>query len=122
MRLVLPRTAGDLARWGRLLGNCLGDFAPSAARGRTLIVGVERANRLLYAVEVTSTGCIRQFSGRGNRPPAPADRHLVIPALVDAGVVDPRARANSAWLAGTGVHRAMAERALTERAADGGDG
>ena len=109
--LSMPRTAGDLARWGRLLGNCLGDFAPSAASGRALIVGVERANRLLYAVEIDPNRCIRQFSGRGNRPPTPTNRALVIRALVDAGVIDPRARANAPWLAGLEVDRATIDRA-----------
>ena len=111
LRLVLPRTAGDLGRWGRLLGNCLGDFAPSAASGRALIVGVERANRLLYAVEINPNRCIRQFSGRGNRPPAPTDRLLVVEALVAAAVVDPRARANAPWMAGLDVDQALTERA-----------
>ena len=111
LRLVLPRTAGDLGRWGRLLGNCLGDFAPSAASGRALIIGVERANRLLYAVEITPNRCVRQFSGRGNRPPAPTDRLLVVRALVTAGVLDPRAPANVAWVAGLDVEQALAARA-----------
>lgn len=98
--LVLPRTAGDLARWGRLLSNCLGDFGPAVAAGRSTIVGVHRANRLVAAVELTPSGTIRQFCGVANRAPADRDRRAVVGMLQRAGVLDTRAAANRPWLAG----------------------
>jgi hypothetical protein len=98
--LVLPRTAGDLARWGRLLSNCLGDFGPAVAAGRSTIVGVHRANRLVAAVELTPSGTIRQFCGAANRPPADRDRRVVVGMLRRAGLLDTSAAANRPWLAG----------------------
>ncbi len=100
LTLVLPHTAGDLTRWGRLLSNCLGDFGPAAVAGRTLIVGVQRANRLVQAVEVTSDGRIRQFCGMANRAPRDGDRRSVVRALALHGVIDVRSVHNRPWLAG----------------------
>jgi hypothetical protein len=99
-RFVLPRVAGDLALWGRLLGNCLGDFGPMAAAGLTSIVGVSLGNQLAYAVELTPDGLVRQFCGRGNRPPPAGLRRSVIGSLAAAGVLDVAARRNRPWLEG----------------------
>lgn len=98
--LVLPRTAGDLTRWGRLLSNCLGDFGPAVAAGRSTIIGVHRANRLVAAVELTPSGTIRQFCGAANRAPGDRDRRAVVRLLQRAGVLDTSATANRPWLAG----------------------
>lgn len=100
LTLVLPHTAGDLSRWGRLLSSCLGDFGPSAVSGRCTIVGVQRANRLVYAVELTSAGVVRQFCGRNNRAPRDRDRRAVIGALARSGALDTRSSRNRPWLAG----------------------
>ena len=98
--LVLARSASDLARWGRMLSNCLGSFAPACAEGRSVIIGVRRDDALRYAIELTPTGVVRQFSGRANGRPRPADRRTVIGALVDRGLVDTADPANRPWLRG----------------------
>jgi hypothetical protein len=98
--LVLPRTVGDLTRWGRLLSNCLGDFGPSVAARRSTIIGVQRANRLVYAVELTPSGVVRQFCGAANRAPRDQDRRTVVRMLARAGLLDTRAAGNRPWLAG----------------------
>lgn len=98
LKLVLPRTAGDLDRWGRIMSNCLGDFASAAVTGRSVIIGVERANRLDFAVEMTAAGTVRQFCGRANRAPGPAVRRSVVSLLIDSGVLDTGASSNRPWL------------------------
>lgn len=100
LSFVIPRTVGDLQRWGRLLSNCLGDFGASAAAGRCFLLGVLRERRLTYVVELTPAGTIRQFCGSANRRPAEHDRRAVIDALLTAGVLDPDAPANRVWLSG----------------------
>lgn len=103
LRLVLPRTVGDLKRWGRLLSNCLGDFGPDVCAGRSSIIGVERRRRLIYALEITNRGEIRQFNGRANRRPRRDDHAPVITTLVNEGVIDPRSHRNSQWFAAAGL-------------------
>ena len=100
LTLVVPHTVGDLTRWGRLLSNCLSDFGPSAAAGLSTIIGVRRDNRLIYAIELSAGGAIRQFCGRANRPPTENDRRTVIRALAIGGVLDTRAPRNRPWLTG----------------------
>ena len=97
--LTVPRTVGDLVRWGRLMSNCLGDFGPAVVAGRSTIIGVVRNARLAYAVELTPTGVVRQFCGRANRPPAPPDRRVVVRLLAERGLLDVAAPANRPWLA-----------------------
>lgn len=81
LTLVLPHTAGDLERWGRLLSNCLSDFATAVLAGRSTLVGVQRRNSLVYVVELTPTGAVRQFCARANRRPPEHDRQRVLDAL-----------------------------------------
>ncbi len=87
-------------RWGRILSNCLGDFRPAVSAGRSIVVGVLRRNRLIYAVELTPDGCIRQFNGHRNRPPSDTDSRTVLHGLVAAGVLDTAAPENQPWLYG----------------------
>lgn len=68
IQLVLPRTPRELSTWGRLLENCLADFAPAVAAGTTAIVGVRQRGALVAALELRD-GCIAQFLGPRNRPP-----------------------------------------------------
>ncbi len=100
LTLVLPRTVGDLSHWGRVLDNCLADFGPSVAAGRSVIVAIERDRQLRYALELTPQGRLRQFTARANRRPREADRVAVLAALLEAGVLDPHATQNRNWLAG----------------------
>ena len=100
LTLVLPRTVGDLSHWGRVLDNCLADFGPSVAAGRSVVVAIERDRQLRYALELTPQGRLRQFTARANRRPREADRVAVLTALLEAGVLDPHATQNRNWLAG----------------------
>ena len=103
LTLVLPHGDGDLPRWGRLLSNCLADFGSAVRSGRSVVVGVLRRNRLLYALELTPAGVLRQFNGARNRPPAPGDLRAVIGLLVRAEVLDVAATANRLWLEAAGL-------------------
>lgn len=100
LTLVLPHTAGDLVRWGRILSNCLGDFGPAAVAGRSVLIGVLRDHRLTYVVELTASGVVRQFCGRANRAPRDRDRRAVIGALAAHLLVDRHAPANRDWMGG----------------------
>jgi hypothetical protein len=98
LTFVVPRTAGDLERWSRLLRNCLDSYGPAAAAGASTIIGVERSGELRYALELTRSGIVRQFVGPANRPVAAADRRQVVGVLVEAGLVDATQPANAPWL------------------------
>jgi hypothetical protein len=88
VRLVLPVTTGDLARWGATLHNCLDTFADAVAAQRALLVGVEVRDRLVGCVEVEPRhGRIRQFLGDRNRPLPEAITRPVVRTLVQHGVV-----------------------------------
>lgn len=99
LRLVIPRTAGDLVRWSRLLSNCLDDYGPAAATGRSTIIGVEHQNTLRYALELNPPTVIRQFVASANRPPDPDHRTAIVRELVRAEIVDPSEPANGIWIA-----------------------
>lgn len=99
LRLVLPRTIGELDAWGRAMRNCLGSFAASAAAGQSVIIGVERNDSLAYCAEITPTArTIRQFVGRFNRPIPVADAGAICRVLVGAGLVDRHHRINRPWM------------------------
>lgn len=79
LELVVPRTPDELAAWGRMLGNCLGDFGAAVAEHRSVILGVRERGALVAAVELLPDLLeVRQFLGAHNRvPPA----HVVDPVL-----------------------------------------
>ena len=72
LELTLPRTPDELRAWGRMLGNCLGDFGAAVAEHRSVIVGVRQRGALVAAVELLpDLREVRQFLGVRNRvPPA----------------------------------------------------
>jgi hypothetical protein len=72
LELVLPRTPQELAAWGRMLENCLGDFAAAVAEHRSVILGVRRRRALVAALELRpDLRTVVQFLGARNRvPPA----------------------------------------------------
>jgi hypothetical protein len=71
LELVLPRTPQELTAWGRMLDNCLGDFAAAVAQGRSVIVGVRRRRALVAALELRpDLRTVVQFLGPRNRVPS----------------------------------------------------
>lgn len=96
---VVPRTAGDLTRWGHLLNNCLADFGPAAVRGATSVIGILRGDQLRYALEITVAGELRQFVAPANRPPEEWVVQLVVAELLRVGAMDARHEGNARWLA-----------------------
>lgn len=84
---IVPRTAGDLTRWGRILGNCLGDYGPAASAGRATILGLLRDGQLRYAIEITPDRAVRQMVGPANRAIEPPVRRAILRALAEAGLI-----------------------------------
>jgi hypothetical protein len=85
--LCLPATRGQLGTWGRLLRNCLADFAPAVADGLSTIIGVRREGMLVGALELDRDGRIVQFLGARNRPLPEDVTRPVVQELVERGVV-----------------------------------
>lgn len=99
LTFIVPRTAGDLSRWGRILSNCIGGFGPAVAAGRTTIIGIERANTLVFAIEIGPNGAIHQFAGQANRAPTNTIRRATVRTLLGAGVVTREHPENAQWIA-----------------------
>lgn len=98
LRLLVPRSASELAAWGVQMHTCVGTFAPAVAAGRSLILGIERHGTLHSCLEATSGGLVRQFLGVRNRT-VPLDVATpVCRFLADAGVLDGDADGNRLWL------------------------
>lgn len=92
-----PRTCGDLERWGRLLRNCLDDFGPAAASGRSELVGVFGTDGLRGCLELTPDGVIRQLLGSANRRLDRPTERTVLRALTRHEVIDPTVPGNARW-------------------------
>lgn len=79
------------------MSNCLGDFSAAAVAGRSVIIGVRRSNRLVYAVELTASAEIRQICGPANRAPRPSDRRSIVRMLAQAGAIATNSAHNRLW-------------------------
>lgn len=87
LTLVVPRTVGDLDRWGRMMSNCLGTYGPAVVSGQSTIIGVERAGTLTYVVEIREARTVRQFNGPANRPVPDEVQRAVIGELRAVGIL-----------------------------------
>lgn len=68
VRLIVPRSANELRRWGDVLHNCLADYAGASSRGESWLVAIERDDTVIGCIEVTpATRRIRQALGPRNR-------------------------------------------------------
>jgi hypothetical protein len=94
LELVLPRTPQELAAWGRMLENCLADFAAAVAERRSVIVGVRRRGALVAALEVRpDLASVVQFLGPRNRvPPATVTAPVLVAVTPAAGAPAPVGR------------------------------
>lgn len=86
-RLVLPRTPGDLTRWGRRLANCLADYAGVVGAGTSVVIGLEERGALVAALELRN-GEVRQFVGIGNARPLGRHREVMTRMLSDLALAD----------------------------------
>lgn len=100
LRLVLPRSAVELRRWGAQLHSCIDTFGAAVASGRSLLIGIERDDVLTYCAEVTpASGTVRQLHGSHNRPvPRPVAAALGARLLAD-GILDRDLPENRRWVA-----------------------
>lgn len=88
LRLVVPRSANELRRWGDVLHNCLADYAGASSRGESWLVAIERDDTVIGCVEVTpTTRRIRQALGPRNRPLPAEVATVVVRTLEHHGIV-----------------------------------
>ncbi len=84
---MLPRTPGDLTRWGRRLANCLADYAGVVGAGTSVVIGLEERGTLVAAIELRN-GEVRQFVGIGNARPLGRHREVMTRMLSDLALAD----------------------------------
>ena len=97
--VVLPWTTGELARWGRALGNCLDSYGDAVASGRSRLLGLRRDGALCFAVEVTPGGTIRQIEGPSNSQPPKVLGRQIARELVRLGIAHADGRTGRSLLA-----------------------
>lgn len=68
---VIPQTNIDLAEWSNQMKNCISGYAQQAKKAEVLLLGVKKDNKLLYNIEITKLGKIRQFMAKSNSKPDP---------------------------------------------------
>lgn len=86
LRLVVPTNTAQLGQWGKSLNICIASYGDSAARGSTLLLGVEKEEGIKYCIE---------FDELSIRRTKPLENHAafitsenIIPKLLDANIVE----------------------------------
>lgn len=84
----VPTSRNELATWGAVLRNCLGDFGRAAATQTSWLIGIERADRLIGCVEVDpAQRRVRQALGPRNQPLADDVHRIAIQFLQRKGII-----------------------------------
>lgn len=78
LRLVLPATGAELARWGRRLDSCVGSFVASVHAGVSQLIGVEVDDGIRYWSGAHPARGGPAFLGARIRPVPVADARTVI--------------------------------------------
>lgn len=85
----VPTSRNELATWGAILRNCLGDFARAAASQASWLIGIERDDRLIGCVEVNPAALqVRQALGPRNQPLPDAVHRATIALLRRHGIIN----------------------------------
>lgn len=87
--VTIPRTPGDLTRWGRFMSNCLGTYVAAAQTGESTLIGFVEGSQLRLVAEISSRKRLRQLLGPANRRPDDADRTQIIAFLTAEGILRP---------------------------------
>ena len=87
LHIVLPRTATELSDWGSRLDNCLGSFAPAISESACYVIGIEYRSRLLYCLELSPLGRVKQFLGVRNCSPNHGHAQSIVSFLREKSVV-----------------------------------
>ncbi len=96
-QLVLPHDQAELQQWTRTLHNCLADYGPAVAAGRTVVFGLRHGERLVAALEFDpGLTTVRQFVRDHNRAPLPRQRDAVRAILQRHGIGQGRTQAAGA--------------------------
>lgn len=77
LKLIAPTSNHQLIEWGQTLSNCIASYAKDAKQQRSQLLGVEKNNKLTYALELSPSGEIRQFYAKGNRVPDSDDAEII---------------------------------------------
>lgn len=84
----VPTSRNELATWGAILRNCLGDFGRAAATQTSWLIGIERDDRLIGCVEVDpATRRVRQALGPRNQPLPESVHRITLALLQRKGII-----------------------------------
>ncbi|MEY4174693.1 MAG: PcfJ-like protein [Actinomycetota bacterium] len=85
---TVPTSRNELATWGAILRNCLGDFGRAAATQTSWLIGIEQHDRLIGCVEVDpATRRVRQALGPRNHPLPEVVHRTTITLLQRHGII-----------------------------------
>lgn len=84
----VPTSRSELATWGAVLRNCLGDFGRAAATQTSWLIGIEHDDRLIGCVEVDPVERrVRQALGPRNQPLPEHVHRITIALLQRKGII-----------------------------------
>ena len=88
MKLVVAADSHQLILWSRLMKNCIGNggYAKRARSGGCILLGVEKAGKLIYTIEIVQ-GQVKQFVTTGNESISQPQRQPVIDLLTKKGIL-----------------------------------
>lgn len=85
--LTVPRTRTQLREWGAEMRHCIGGYGGEMQQRRCLLLGLLKDGKLVYNLEITNGGILRQFYGKANSLPTQADRDVVVAVLRERSLV-----------------------------------
>jgi hypothetical protein len=76
LSIELPKDTHKLIEWGQALSHCVGSYGQYAVEKRCTILGVKKAGKLKYCIELGREG-MRQFRGHHNSDPDLFDKQNI---------------------------------------------
>ena len=96
LTIKIPKDTSDLAKWGKLMKNCIASMGDSAVKGNSIILGIYKDNFLTHNVQlnknVTFSGSrptyiVGEFRGISNKQSDEKEREIIENYLLSEDVI-----------------------------------
>lgn len=77
LEIVIPQHNEELNEWSRIMNNCIATYAQRAKKGECLLLGIQKNNKLIYNLEITTAGKVKQFLAKANSRAYQAEQKVI---------------------------------------------
>lgn len=82
-KIEIAKEFYQVVKWGQIMGNCIGGkrYSKSAKEGKIILLAIYKRGNLLYNLEISSGGSVKQFERKRKTRVNPEEKKMVLSHL-----------------------------------------